>query len=187
MILRTPRYWFNLLIAQKQTVLFSLKSVESILVWSAQWYWLPIEGMAWSGSIHIDRDSEQCTYCTTHTTQLCTCISLNLFSSLYFTLPHCALLDCDGLTVPQCTLLYLSRPQCTFYLITALWWPHQRQGGRIGGSISDIALQLNVTMRGWALSTEHWAQWAGLCNRIKSRWGALSIEHWTLNRSVQWD
>ena len=53
-----------------------------------------------------------------HTTQLCTCISLNLFCSLYFTVPHCALLDCDGLTVPQCTLLYLNRPQCTFYLIT---------------------------------------------------------------------
>ena len=63
----------------KTAIYVYCKSVESILVTSVQLYWLPIEGPALSGSIHIDGDSELCIaqnahYCTAHycTTHYCT-------------------------------------------------------------------------------------------------------------------
>ena len=163
--LRTPRYWFNLLIAQKQTVLFSLKSVESILVWSAQWYWLPIEGMAWSGSIHIDRDSEQCTYCTTHMTQLCTYILLNLFCSLYFTVLHCTSLY---LIVPYWTVMvspYLSVHYCISVDRNVPFTSSLHYDGPINVK-EDGSVAASVTLP---------------CNWM-SRWGG---EHWAVSRTVQ--
>ena len=82
------------------------------------------------------------------------------------------------------------------YYITVHWtvtmmgrWPHQRQVGRIGGR-SDIALQLDVTIREWALSRS-----ICICNIIciceyicisicMQQWLDVTMKGWALSRSI---
>ena len=82
------------------------------------------------------------------------------------------------------------------YYITVHWtvtmmgrWPHQRQVGRIGGR-SDIALQLDVTMREWALNRS-----ICICNIIciceyicisicMQQWLDVTMKGWALSRSI---